>query len=141
MLTLHPSYEPQDLLVTPMHLAPGSRVQAVHGFAWRPDVLAAYTSATEADGVDGRLLVVIEDEGPGDHWERHLADEVVVCLVGRVVVRRSSDPSDHSAEEVTLGPGEAVVNPAGMWHAVDMDGPARVLTITPGPGSEHLPRG
>lgn len=140
MLTIEPSYAPLDLTATPLHLAPGSRVMTVNGFAWNPAALADYTIATADDGVDGRLVVVIDDEGRGDHWERHLADEAIVCLTGRVSVLRSTDASDATAQEVILGPGEAIVNPAGQWHTVDMHGAARILTITPGPGSEHLPR-
>ncbi|KAB7759294.1 cupin [Mycolicibacterium phlei DSM 43239 = CCUG 21000] len=130
----------QNLLDTPLHLGAGSRVRTVRGFAWNPEALSAYVAATADDGADGRLMVVVEDEGRGDHWERHLADEVIVCLTGQVSVLRGPDPSDDTADEVTLGPGDAVVNPAGVWHAVDMHGRARVLTITPGPGSEHRPR-
>jgi len=140
MVTIEPSYQPQHLLETPLHLGPGARVRAVRGFAWRPETLAAYATATADDGTDGRLMVVVEDEGRGDHWERHLADEVIVCLTGQVSVLRSPDATDDTADEVILRPGDAVVNPAGTWHAVDMHGRARVLTITPGPGSEHRPR-
>ncbi|SEH48618.1 Cupin domain-containing protein [Mycolicibacterium rutilum] len=140
MISIEPCDKPQNLLVTPLHLGPGSQVRTVRGFAWRPEALAAYSTATADDGTDGRLMVVIEDEGRGDHWERHRADEVIVCLTGQVSVLRSPNGSDDNADEVLLGPGDAVVNPAGTWHAVDMHGRARVLTITPGPGSEHRPR-
>lgn len=140
MVTIEIPDKPQNLLVTPLHLGRGSSVRTVRGFAWRPEALAAYSTATADDGTDGRLIVVVEDEGRGDHWERHLADEVIVCLTGQVSVLRSADATDDNADEVILGPGDAVVNPAGMWHAVDMHGKARVLTITPGPGSEHQPR-
>jgi quercetin dioxygenase-like cupin family protein len=140
MVTIEPTLQPQNLLVTPLHLGPGSRVRSVRGFAWAPEALAAYAEATAGDGPDGRLMVVIDEEGRGDHWERHPADEVIVCLSGRVTVLRGAEPSDDSADSVVLGPGEAVVNPAGTWHTVDAHGRARLLTITPGPGSEHRSR-
>lgn len=130
--------EPVNLLTTPLHLGLGSRARPVQGFAWDPELLEAYAEATEADGAEGRMVIIIEGEGPGHHWERHPAgDEVVVCLSGRaMVVRDSGDSSD----EISLRPGEATVNPAGVWHAVDMDGRARILTITAGVGTEHRPR-
>lgn len=130
--------EPVDLQTTPLHLGLGSRAKPVRGFAWDPEVLEAYATAVAADGAEGRLVVILEGEGRGDHWERHPAgDEVVLCLSGRVrVVRDASD----AAHEVVLGPGEAAVNPAGAWHAVDMEERARILTITPGAGTEHRPR-
>jgi mannose-6-phosphate isomerase-like protein (cupin superfamily) len=107
----------------------------VQGFAWDPEALEAYAGAAAADGAEGRMVMIFDGDGPGDHAERHPAgDEVVICLSGRVTVVR--DP-DGTADEIELGPGEATVNPAGVWHVVDMDGRARILTITAGAGTEH----
>ena len=129
---------PVDLLTTPLHLGLGSRARLVQGFAWDPGVLEAYGAAVAADGAEGRMVLIFDGEGPGDHWERHPAgDEVVVCLSGQVRVVRDSG---GTTEEVLLGPGEATVNPAGVWHAVDMDGQARILAITAGAGTEHRRR-
>jgi quercetin dioxygenase-like cupin family protein len=124
-----------DLLTTPLHLGLGCRARPIDGFAFDPAVLRAYGDAVADDGAEGRMVVVIDEEGPGDHWERHPGgDEVVVCLSGAVTVVRDG------GGQVVLRPGEATVNPAGAWHAVDADGAARLLTITPGPGTEHRPR-
>jgi mannose-6-phosphate isomerase-like protein (cupin superfamily) len=129
---------PVDLLTTPLHLGLGSRARSVQGFAWDPGVLEAYTAAVAVDGPEGRMVMVFDGEGPGDHWERHPAgDEVVVCLSGSVDVVRDEDGTTRA---VHLGPGEATVNPAGVWHAVDMDGQARILAITAGAGTEHRRR-
>jgi quercetin dioxygenase-like cupin family protein len=128
-----------DLATTPVHLGLGASARPVRGFAWHPELLGAYAAAVEADGVEGRLVAVIEDEGRGDHWERHPAgDEVVLCLAGSVtVVVRAKDGTEV---ETPLRPGVAAINPAGAWHAVDMDGVGRILTITPGMGTEHRAR-
>lgn len=124
-----------DLLTTPLHLGLGCRARPIGGFAFDPAVLRAYGEAVADDGIEGRMVVVIDEEGPGDHWERHPAgDEVIVCLSGAVTVVR------EAGEQVVLRPGEATVNPAGVWHAVDADGAARILTITPGLGTEHRGR-
>lgn len=127
-----------DLQSMPLHLGLGSRARPIAGFAFDPTVLQAYSTAVAGDGPEGRLVVLIDEEGPGDHWERHPGgDEVIVCLDGHVTVVRETD---DGVSEIRLGPGKGTVNPAGVWHAVDADGRARLLTITPGLGSEHRPR-
>jgi mannose-6-phosphate isomerase-like protein (cupin superfamily) len=140
MIELRDQPDATNLLITPLHLGAGSRAWSVQGFAWEPTALASYAAMTATDGIDGRLVTVIDGEGLGDHWERHRGDEVIVCLRGRVSVHRSTDDGPASEEEIVLGEAEATVNPAGSWHAVDMHGPARILTITPGLGTEHRPR-
>ncbi|MFD5036587.1 cupin domain-containing protein [Streptomyces sp. NPDC087894] len=127
-----------DLRTTPVHLGLGSRAKPVEGFAWDPEVLQAYSAAVAADGAEGRMVAIFDGDGPGDHWERHPAgDELVVCLSGSVTVTRDVGGVPDS---VVLGPGEATVNPAGAWHAVDMTGPASILTVTAGLGTDHRPR-
>ncbi|MFH9069163.1 cupin domain-containing protein [Streptomyces alboflavus] len=134
------NHEPNaiDLRTTPVHLGLGSRAKPVEGFAWDPEVLHAYGAAVAADGAEGRMVTIFDGNGPDDQWERHPAgDELVVCLSGSVTVTRDVD---GVPDRVVLGPGEATVNPAGTWHAVDMAGPASILTITAGLGTDHRPR-
>ncbi|MFG2430886.1 cupin domain-containing protein [Streptomyces sp. NPDC048590] len=127
-----------DLRTTPVHLGPGSRAKAVEGFTWDPEVLRAYSAAVGADGAEGRLVMIFDGEGHGDHWERHPAgDELVVCLSGSATVTRDVD---GVPDRVRLGPGEATVNPAGVWHVVDTDGPTSLLAITATLGTDHRPR-
>jgi quercetin dioxygenase-like cupin family protein len=127
-----------DLSTTPLYLGLGSRARPIEGFAFDPAVLRAYGEAVAGDGNEGRMVLVIDEEGPGDHWERHPAgDEVIVCIHGTVTVVREVG---ERTEQIVLRPGQATVNPAGMWHAVDVDGTARILTITPGLGTEHRQR-
>ncbi|MFF2190520.1 cupin domain-containing protein [Streptomyces sp. NPDC058155] len=127
-----------DLRTTPVHLGLGSRAKPVEGFTWDPEVLQAYSSAVSADGAEGRMVTIFDGDGLGDHWERHPAgDELVVCLSGSVTVTRDVG---GVPDRVVLGAGEATVNPAGAWHAVDMAGPASILTITAGLGTDHRPR-
>ncbi|MFC8538087.1 cupin domain-containing protein [Streptomyces sp. NPDC057249] len=127
-----------DLRTTPVHLGLGSSAKPIEGFAWDPEVLHAYSAAVAADGAEGRMVMIFEGDGPGEHWESHPAgDELVVCLRGSVTITREVDGvRDH----VRLGPGEATVNPAGVWHAVDMEGAASVLAITATLGTDHRPR-
>ncbi|MEV6332410.1 cupin domain-containing protein [Streptomyces sp. NPDC051909] len=127
-----------DLRTTPVHLGLGSTARLVEGFAWDPETLQAYSAAVAADGAEGRMVMIFDGDGPGDHWESHPAgDELIVCLSGSVTVTRDLD---GVPDRVLLGPGEATVNPAGVWHAVDMTGPTSILTITAGLGTDHRPR-
>ncbi|MFJ7067911.1 cupin domain-containing protein [Streptomyces sp. NPDC101115] len=127
-----------DLRTTPVHLGRGSTAKPVEGFAWDPEALQAYNAAVAADGAEGRMVMIFDGDGPGDHWENHPAgDELVVCLSGSVTVTRDLD---GVPDRTLLGPGEATVNPAGVWHAVDMTGPTSILTITAGLGTDHRPR-
>lgn len=127
-----------DLATTPIHLGRGSRALRVEGFAWDPDVLGAYSAAVADDGVEGRMVMIFDGSGAGGDWERHPAgDEVVICLSGRVTVIRNVAGEEDLVE---LGPGDAMINPRGVWHVVDADQSGRFLTITPGVGTEHRPR-
>ncbi|MGR7000498.1 cupin domain-containing protein [Yinghuangia aomiensis] len=129
---------PVDLRTTPVHLGLGSTAKPVEGFAWDPEVLQAYGAAVASDGAEGRMVMIFDGDGPGDHWESHPAgDELVVCLSGSVTVVRDVD---GVPDRILLGPGEATVNPAGVWHAVDMAGRASILTVTAGAGTDHRPR-
>lgn len=127
-----------DLSLTPVHLGLGARALPIEGFAWTPDALEAYVAAAAEDGIEGRLVVAFESEASWTSWERHPAgDEVVICMSGRMTVIRDLDGQD---DPVPLGPGQAMVNPAGVWHTADVQEPTRFLTITPGLGTEHRPR-
>ncbi|WP_436699765.1 cupin domain-containing protein [Nocardioides sp. BYT-33-1] len=127
-----------DLRTTPLHLGLGCRSRPVEGFAFEPAAIEAYADAVADDGLEGRLVVLIDEQGRGGHWERHPGgEEVIVCVSGAITVLREID---GEVQEVTLEAGEATVNPAGVWHAVDTVGEARILTITPGLGTEHRAR-
>ncbi|WP_344425347.1 cupin domain-containing protein [Streptomyces lavendulocolor] len=127
-----------DLRTTPVHLGLGSRAKPVEGFTWEPEVLQAYSAAVAADGAEGRMVMIFDGDGLGDHWESHPAgDELVVCLSGSVTVTRDVD---GVLDRVLLGPGEATINPAGVWHVVDMEGPTSILAITATLGTDHRPR-
>lgn len=127
-----------DLTTTPLHLGLGSRALPIEGFAWDPEVLAAYSAAAADDGREGRLVTLFQGDSSWDSWERHPAgDEVVLCVSGRMTVIREID---GAPDPVEIGPGEAMINPAGVWHTADVHEPVTFLTITPGVGTEHRPR-
>lgn len=46
-------------------------------------MLQAYSAAVAADGAEGRMVMIFDGDGPGDHWESHPAgDEPVVASAG-----------------------------------------------------------
>lgn len=128
---------PITLPKTPIHLGLGGHALVqpeMTGMAW----YEAYGARTAADGVDGRLVSMHTFHKPWDSWEMHpQGDEVVVCTAGTLVLTQEIDGQHRS---VTLCPGEAAVNPAGVWHTADVEGSATALFITAGIGTEHRPR-
>jgi quercetin dioxygenase-like cupin family protein len=71
-------------------------------------------------------------------WERHPAgDELVVQLAGRSILIQDLPGGENRLE---LGPGQAVINPKGVWHTADVVEPGTALFVTPGVGTEHRER-
>jgi hypothetical protein len=71
-------------------------------------------------------------------WERHPAgDELVVQLDGRSILIQDLPDGENRLE---LGPGQAVINPKGVWHTADVIEPGTALFVTPGVGTEHRER-
>jgi quercetin dioxygenase-like cupin family protein len=127
-----------DVTKTPIHLSPGGRAAPVDGFEWSAERLAAYDQATRADGADGRMVMMFHVAGPWSTWERHpLGDEVVIACTGAHRFVQELADGEHVVE---LAPGEALVNPAGVWHTADSPEGGWIVTITPGLDTEHRPR-
>ena len=127
-----------DLRSVPLHLGLGSRAVPLPDWGWEPEQLAAYEERFGADGREGRLVIMFEQATSWDTWERHPAgDEVVILVSGRADLIQDVGGVD---QRIPMAPGEAVINPAGVWHTADVHEPGAILTITPGQGTEHRPR-
>jgi hypothetical protein len=127
-----------DVRTTPLHLGPGGTARPVADFDWTPERLAAYQHETEADGPDGRLVMMFHMEGSWTNWECHPAGhEVVIAGSG---VHRFVQETATGEHVVELRAGEALINAPGVWHTADTVEPGWVLTVTPGLGTEHRPR-
>jgi mannose-6-phosphate isomerase-like protein (cupin superfamily) len=127
-----------DITKIPIHLAPGGRANPVEGFEWSEARLAAYEQATRPDGPDGRMVMMFHMAGAWDSWERHpLGAEVVIACTG---IHRFVQELDDGERVVELGPGQALVNPPGVWHTADSGDGGWIVTITPGLETEHRPR-
>jgi mannose-6-phosphate isomerase-like protein (cupin superfamily) len=120
-----------------IHLGVGARATPLPDFTWSPEYLAEYQERFASDGAEGRLVCVLAQEATWDSWERHPGgEEVVVLLSGRVDLVQELDGAEHVVE---LRPGQAVINPAGVWHTARVHEPGMALFITPGRGTEAKP--
>jgi mannose-6-phosphate isomerase-like protein (cupin superfamily) len=127
-----------DLDSTVVHLGRGSTAVPFEGADWSEAWLERYQAKFEADGEDGRMVCVFPQPRTWTTWERHPAgEELVVLLSGRIDVIQDVDGMHRT---VALGPGEAMINPRGVWHTADVHEPGEGLFITPGLGTEHRPR-
>jgi quercetin dioxygenase-like cupin family protein len=121
----------------PVHLGLGARVTVQERFTGNMDWYEAYARRNAADGVEGRL-VSLHSFGTWDAWEMHpRGEELVVCVAGRITLVQEER---GKRRRVTLEKGEAAINPAGVWHTVDVKGRATALFVTAGEGTEHRPR-
>lgn len=127
-----------DLATTHIHLGRGATAVPLPGFEWSAEYLGGYERRFAGDGDEGRLVTMGAVTSSWDTWERHPAgEEVVLLLSGRVeIVQRIGD----GERRVALGPGQAMINPPGVWHTADVHEPGDALFITPGRGTEHEPR-
>ena len=128
---------PFDLSRTFVHLGLDRTATPLPDFTFTPECLAAYAERFADDGIGGRLVCVLPQDRTWDSWERHAAGVQVVYLIsGRVDLVQELDDTDHV---VALHPGEAVVNPANVWHTARVIEPGHALFITPGTGTEVRP--
>jgi mannose-6-phosphate isomerase-like protein (cupin superfamily) len=126
-----------DLSQTFIHLGVDPTATPLRDFEWSSDYLEAYAKRFEADGERGRLVCVLPQTENWDSWERHPAGEEVVFLIsGRVDLVQELDGEEHVVE---LRPGQAVINPPGVWHTARVHEPGTALFITPGRGTEARP--
>ena len=85
----------------------------------------------------GRLLSVLTMNADWMNWEMHPAgDELLFMLEGSATFLL--DLLD-GVREVALNAGRLLVIPRGVWHTAKMSGPARLLAITAGQGTQHKP--
>jgi uncharacterized cupin superfamily protein len=128
-----------DLARTFVHLGQGSTATPLPDFEWSSEYLEAYRSRFAGDAREGRLVCVIAQDATWDGWERHPAgEELVYLLSGRVDVVQELDGVEHVVE---VRPGDAMINPANVWHTARVHEPGAALFVTPGAGTEHRPLG
>jgi len=122
----------------PVHLGLGAKATPqpeYDGPAW----YEAYGQRTAADGAEGRLVALHSFTCDWPTWEVHPAgEEVVICIAGEITLTQDLGEGNFHSE--TLGPGDYLVNPAGVWHTADIATSATALFITPGEGTLNRDR-
>jgi mannose-6-phosphate isomerase-like protein (cupin superfamily) len=93
---------------------------------------------------DGLSVGVIEHlTGPSPHrGEVHPdGDELLYMISGRVEVILDDGDRDHVGAETvrSIGPGEALIVPRGVWHRVEVVEPGHFVHVTPGPNGDYRP--
>lgn len=122
----------------PVHLGLGAKVVVQEPFTGSMEWYEAYGKRHESDGVEGRLVSLHTFSSSWDSWEMHpKGEELVACVSGQITLFQEID---GETKKVVLGPGEAVINPAGVWHTADVEEEATALFITAGVGTEIRPR-
>ena len=119
-----------------VHLGLGATVEILPTHTGDMEWYAEYGKAHGGDGVEGRLVSMHTFTESWDTWEMHpRGSELVLCVVGSVSL--TQEALDGTTSTVTISAGQAVVNPPGVWHTADtVDGPATVVFITAGEGTE-----
>jgi quercetin dioxygenase-like cupin family protein len=122
----------------PVHLGLGATVIPQTPFTGEMDWYQRYGERHAADGVEGRLVSMHTFSEPWDSWEVHPhGEELVVCTQGAITLYQEID---GEVRTVTVRPGEAIINPPGVWHTADVAGTATAIFITAGMGTENRPR-
>ena len=86
----------------------------------------------------GRIMMIELSPTSWDSWERHTqGEEIVVVLSGTGEFIQEIDGNEY---RLPVKAGNAIINPAGVWHTADIKTPINALYITPCPGTEHKPR-
>lgn len=121
----------------PVHLGLGAKVSMqpeFSGMEWYAD----YGARTQTDGVEGRLVSMHRYSSPWTTWEMHPeGEELVVCVSGRMTLIQELDGKEVRVE---MEPGEAIINPRGVWHTSDTNEEVTAFFITSGVGTQIRPR-
>ncbi|MEZ5476408.1 MAG: hypothetical protein R3E95_02605 [Thiolinea sp.] len=123
----------------PVHLGLGATATREPEFTGGLDWYQAYAERHAGDGAEGRLVSLHHFSEPWDMWEMHpVGSELVVCLTGSL--RLYQEQVDGSVTGLDLQAGEYAINPAGIWHTMDVNTEVSVLFITAGQGTQHRAR-
>ena len=127
-----------DLTKTFVHLGLGARAVPLPGFTWGAEYLKTYRTTFRDDRDEGRLVGVVPHRKDWSQWECHMGgDELVVMLSGRCEMIQEID---GEARSTVLEPGQAIINPRGIWHTSNVQEPGESLFIAAGRRTAYRPR-
>ncbi|MGB3624340.1 MAG: cupin domain-containing protein [Henriciella sp.] len=133
-------YAPKKLKKYPAHLGRGGTAFVLPEMTGGMEWYERYGELHPDDGADGRLVSMHTFETGWDSWEMHPSGhEIVICTQGEMTLKQ--EYPDGRIADVTLSPGDYVINDPGVWHIADIDtAPASAVFITSGEGTRHRPR-
>jgi hypothetical protein len=127
-----------DLATTYVHLGLGATAVQLPEFSWHQKSVMAYLKRFASDRAEGRLVGIVPAARSWSRWERHLeGEELVVQLTGSSDVVQDLDGEYRT---IHLTPGQAMINPRGVWHTSDVHQPGQTLFIAAGRRTEYRPR-
>ena len=127
-----------DLEKFPAHLGLGATAVKEPRFTGDGAWYEAYGARHGKDGLEGRLVSMHSFDSSWPSWEVHPhGAELVICTRGEISLIQEVAGKPRT---VKLRAGEAAINPPGVWHTADVDGPCTVLFITAGAGTENRAR-
>lgn len=128
-----------DLASRPIHLGLGATAAVEPRFTGDLAWYGAYAERHRSDGREGRLVAMHTFDASWSSWEMHPSGaEVVLCTAGIITLRQQQ--VDGTVTTVQLGAGQYAINPPGVWHTADVEGPSTAVFITAGEGTQHRPR-
>jgi len=137
-----PRTGPFDLGKTPIHLTSTSAgdhpFKPLAWFAFDGPSFGRYVKEYCTPADPGRLVMVETMAADWPTWERHTeGDELVIVLEGSGTFHQEVGEEVRSSP---FKPGDAFINPKGVWHSADVTAPMRAIYVTPCPGTENKPR-
>ena len=118
---------------TYVHLGTGPEVNTIDV---TPEFWAAIDERTDLH--TGRLITSFAMDADWPTWEMHPAGQEII-YVTEGEVRFHLDDGGATTDAIVTAPNYFVV-PTGVWHTADALGPARLLVITWGEGTQNRPR-
>lgn len=128
---------PWSLADFPVHLGRNASIAVEPRFD-AAEWFEAYGERHAADGKEGRLVTMFTFTESWTNWEMHPhGSELVLVTQGELTLLQE----EHGQVRRTqLGAGQYAINPPGVWHTADTEGPVTALFITAGLGTEHRER-
>ncbi len=124
-----------DLSKVPVHLGLGARCETLPPFDGTMAWYERYGREHARDGVEGRLVSLHTFATDWSTWEMHpKGEELVLVVAGKLTLVQIVDAKRVRTE---LGPGQAAINPRGVWHTAEVREPTTALFITAGEGTDH----
>lgn len=115
---------------TAIHVAPDACTSVLRG-----DGLKARLQQLPGGLLLGAFQIALAADAHSDVWEMHpMGDEILVMVTGALEVEYADSSRSGTC---SLGTGQGVVMPKGVWHRLELREPGLLLTLTPLQGTLH----